>query len=1054
MELSLLGPLELAREGVVFGLGGPRQRTVLAVLALHANRVTPREQLVDAVWGEAPPETARTQVQSAVSALRKAFARAGRPDAITTLASGYRLALADGELDLRRFERLVAEARGHAAAGRPERATTVFRSALALWRGPALLGLEGELVRQGATLLDEQRLSVVEELARLDLSLGRHAEITGELLALTAQEPLREGLHASLILALHRSGRTAEALDAFRRTRAVFVRELGIEPGRELQELETAILRADPALDLRRPAAPGGTTHGGSGSADAPYAAADSPLSGVTATHSVAAVPAGPSARPEQLPSDLPDFTGRAEFLAEISEFLSGGGDGAFRPGEAVRIAGISGQDGIGKTSLAIHAAHALRDAFPDGRLFANLGGESGREVTAGVLARFLRALGVPGHAIPEDADERRTLYRSLLAGRRVLIVLDEVGDEAVARELLPGDAHCGVLVTGRYRLTGLPGIRQINLDLFDPELSVELLTRIAGVERVTGQLPAALELAQFCGGLPLALRVVGARLACRPHWPLDRLVRRFRDEASRLDEFDYCGMEVRSHIALAYRALDPEPQRLFRLLALVEGGDFASWTAASLLDCDLVTADDIVEELVHSQLLDVLPREGRPPRYRFHELIRVYAKEELRATETPEQRRAALGRALASWTALAEEAHRREHGGPFGVPHGTAARRPLPGPLTDRLLDVPALWWEEEHEALVAAVRQAAELGLDDLCRDLAATCAIRFASQGRCEDWSDTAHAALTVSEAAGNRRGTAVSTYSLGALALFRYRLDEAARLLGAARDTFRELADAQGEGLAGNLLATVDRLGGRHPESLAGHAAAAALLRRAGDPVGEALALAGGAALHREADETGTARSMLTTALALTREAGSAAAEGHVVRELGELSLQTGETELAQQAFALALRVGRAGRDRTAEGHALLGTGTCHARAGRGEQAEAVLLQALTLARRTGDRLTEGRACLGLGRSALDAGAPTAALAHLTAARDVFAALAMPLWQGRAASALLDLHAATLDTPTALGEASAAARLLAGHGSPASARLREELLGKRLLLGAAD
>ncbi|MFI8291547.1 AfsR/SARP family transcriptional regulator [Streptomyces sp. NPDC085614] len=1046
MELSLLGPLELARDGVVFGLGGPRQRTVLAVLALHANRVTPREQLVDAVWGEAPPETARTQVQSAVSALRKAFARAGRPGAITTLASGYRLALADEELDLRRFEKLVAEARDHAAAGRPERATTVFRSALALWRGPALLGLEGELVRQGATLLDEQRLSVAEELARLDLSLGRHAEITGELLALTAQEPLREGLHASLILALHRSGRTAEALDAFRRTRAVFVRELGIEPGRELQELETAILRADPALDLRPPTPPVGTAPGGSGSADVPHP-------DVMAAHAVAALPAATAARPEQLPSDLPDFTGRKEFLAEISEFLSGGG-AAFRPGEAVRIAGISGQDGIGKTSLAIHAAHALRDAFPDGRLFANLGGESGREVTTGVLVRFLRALGVPGHAIPQDADERRTLYRSLLAGRRVLIVLDEVGDEAVVRELLPGDAHCGVLVTGRYRLTGLPGIRQIDLDLFDPDLSVELLTRIAGVERVTGQLPAALELAQFCGGLPLALRVVGARLACRPHWPLDRLVRRFRDEASRLDEFDYCGMEVRSHIALAYRALDPEPQRLFRLLGLVEGGDFASWTAASLLDCDLVTADDIVEELVHSQLLDVLPREGRPPRYRFHELIRVYAKEELRATETPEQRRAALGRALASWTALAGEAHRREHGGPFGVPHGTAARRPLPGPLTDRLLDVPALWWEEEHEALVAAVRQAAELGLDELCRDLAAICAIRFASQGRCEDWSDTAHAALTVCEAAGNRHGTAVSTYSLGALSLFRYRLDEAARLLGAARDAFRELADAQGEGLAGNLLATVDRLGGRHPESLAGHAAAAALLRRAGDPVGEALALAGGAAVHREADETGTARSMLTTALALTREAGSVAAEGHVVRELGELSLQSGETELAQQAFALALRIGRAGRDRTAEGHALLGTGLCHARAGRGEQAEAVLFQALTLARRTGDRLTEGRACLGLGRSALDAGAPTAALAHLTAAREVFAALTMPLWQGRAASALLDLHAATLDTPTALGEASAAARLLAGHGSPASARLREELLGKRLLLGAAD
>ncbi|MGW1014572.1 AfsR/SARP family transcriptional regulator [Streptomyces termitum] len=1039
MNIGLLGPLELTRDGAPRPLGGPRQQIVLAVLALHANRVTPRELLVDAIWGDAPPGTARTQVQSAVSALRKVCARAGRPDAIETTPAGYRLRTAEGELDADRFAGLLARARAHAAGGEPAEAARCLREALALWRGPALLGLDSDPVRRGATLLDEQRLTALEELARLDLALGRHAEMTGELFALAAAEPLREGVHASLMLALYRSGRQAEALEVYRGLRAVFAAELGIEPGRALQDLEAAVLNRDPALDAAPAPAPA-AVRSGDGAAVAP------------------AAPAGP-VRPEQLPSDLTDFTGRGAYLAELVEFLGGPDGSPGAAGEPVRVAAICGKDGIGKSSLAVHAAHRLRERFPDGRLYASLGdgGETGGP--SAVLAGFLRALGVPAHAVPEGPGERRALYRSLLAGRRVLIVLDDAADEGAVRELLPGDACSAVLVTGRYPLTGLSGIRQIRLDVLDEAHSVELLTRIAGAERIAGQLPAALELAEFCGGLPLALRVVGARLACRPHWTLDRLVRRFRDEAGRLDEFSYCGMELRSHITLAYRALDPEPARLLRLLTLLDTADFPGWTAAVLLGTDPAGAEEALEELVHSQLLDLVPDGDGPAtgacttaRYRFHGLIRVFARERLLATEAPGEAEEALRRVLETWLSLAARAHRREHGGDFLVPHGPAARRlTLPAGAVDEVLAAPGPWWEREHDALVAAVRRAAGHGLHETAWDLAVTCAGHFETRAHTEDWRECAELALAACEKAGNVRGAAAARASLAALHLFRHRAAEAEALLAVAGEGFRACGDRHGTALVRWLSARVHAVRGEHAAAAGAHASAAALLREAGDRAGEALALVGEAAARLEEDGPDGARELLTRALGLSRETGSLRAEAHTVRGLGALYLRTGEGELAGQAFNWALRMDRAARDRTGEAHALLGLGLTHLRVGRAEAAEGALLQALALARRTGDRAAEGRVSLALGRAALEGGAPGAAVAHLTSAREVFGSLeGGRVWQARAASALFDAYAADGDPAAALAEAAGAERLLAADPAPAAARLRSELAGKQLLV----
>ncbi|WP_331742033.1 BTAD domain-containing putative transcriptional regulator [Streptomyces sp. NBC_01006] len=1054
MNIGLLGPLELTQDGAPRPLGGPRQQIVLAALALHANQVAPQELLVDAIWGESPPETARTQVQSAVSALRKACARAGRPDAIETTAAGYRLRVADEELDAHRFARLLARARWYAAAGDRAEAARHLREALALWRGPALLGLDSDPVRRGATLLDEQRLTALEELARLDLALGRHAEMTGELFALAAAEPLREGLHASLMLALYRSGRQAEALEVYRRLRAVFAAELGIEPGRALQDLEAAVLNRDPSLDAAAPVGPSG---GGAVAQPAPASAA------------------GP-VRPEQLPSDLPDFTGRGEYLAGLTEFLGGADRVSGGTGEPVRIAGICGKDGVGKSSLAVHAAHRLRERFPDGRLYAALadgdggggGGDAGGDALAGVLAGFLRALGVPAHAVPEGRGERQALYRSLLAGRQVLIVLDDVADEAAVRELLPGDARSAVLVTGRYPLTGLPGIRQIRLDVLDEAHSVELLTRIAGAERIAGQLPAALELAEFCGGLPLALRVVGARLACRPHWTLDRLVRRFRDEAGRLDEFSYCGMELRSHITLAYRALDPEPARLLRLLTLLDAAEFPGWAAAALLGTDPAGAEDAVEELVHSQLLDLVPGgdgdgDGggtgtgtgscTTARYRFHGLIRVFAREQLLAAESAQESADAVRRVLETWLSLAAQAHRQEHGGDFLVLHGGAPSAPysLPAAAADEVLAAPGRWWEREHDALVAAVRRAAGCGLHEVAWELAVACAGHFEIRAHTEDWRECGELALAACEEAGDARGAAAARTSLAALHLFRHRAAEAGPLLAAAAEVFRVRNDRHGSALVRWLCARADAVRGDHAAAAEGHAAAAVLLREAGDRAGEALALAGEAAARLEQERPEEARELLTRALGLSRETGSPRAEAETVRGLGALYLHTGEGELAAQAFNWALRMDRAARNRTGEAHTLLGLGLVHLRAGRAEAAEGALLQALALARRTGDRAAEGRISLALGRAALEDGAPEAAVAHLAAAREVFGALGgSRVWQGRAASALFDAYAAAGDPSAALAEASAAEELLSPDPTPAAARLRSELAGKQLLV----
>ncbi|WP_410567364.1 BTAD domain-containing putative transcriptional regulator [Amycolatopsis sp. cmx-4-61] len=974
MGLRLLGPVELVLDGRSLDLGGPRQRVVLAVLGLNANRVVPVEQLIDAVWGTAPPSTARGQIQICISALRKLFGDAGRPDAITTRPPGYVLRLGADEVDSLRFASLVADSREQAERGKPADAAALLREALELWRGPALADIPSDPVRRSATVLEEQRLAAVEARIRLDLALGRHREVIGELQALVGEHPLRERLHGFLMLALYRAGRQAEALEAGRRARALLVEELGLEPGQELQDLEQAILRRDAALGAPEPHLPAGppVQHAPAGG--------ERPVPGVV---------------PRQLPASISDFTGREEHLEEIMRLL----DVADEDCWGMPIVAISGTGGVGKSTLAARAAHQLSSRYVDGQLYADMGSGGGNDHTAKLLARFLRALGVAGSAVPDDVDERVELYRSKLSGKRLLLVLDGVSDESQVRPLLPGSPSCAVIVTSRVRLSGLPGVRQLDVGVFDVAKSLELLNRIIGPARGAAEPDAAVELVRLCGGLPLALRIAGARLVSRPHWRLSGLVRRLHDEARRLDELAHHGLELRSTFEITHRVLDAQARRLFRLCSLVRAPDFPGWTAAALLDTTAAEAEEVLESLVDAQLVDIVQYGDASPRYRLHDLIRVYAAERLQQDSTEQERTAALERVLGGWLALAEEAHRREYGGDYTILHGTAPRwRPGAAELDDHLGE-PAHWWEGERRALVAAIRQAAKAGFDELCWDLALTSVTLFEAKGYFDDWLECAELAYEAARRADNRVGVAAMQYSLGTLHMFQARLDEAEECFTAASELFGAVGDEHGRALVLRNHAHVDGLRGNTVSMMAKYTDALATLRAVGDRIGEAHVLRS-IARHRvdEGDPEGAAR-LLDQALVITRETGCLRVEAQVVHRFAELHLATGRLDAAREALHRALRIVRDNGDRIGEVHALYGLGLLRQREGRLDNAETTLVSALQLARRVGERLIEAKSRYSLGEIALTRGDAAGGVAHLEAARELFADLGSALWQAK-------------------------------------------------------
>jgi DNA-binding SARP family transcriptional activator len=763
LEFRILGSVEVAIGSQPLDVGGVRQSIMIATLLLSANKVVTMDRLLEAIYGENPPPTSRSQVQIGISSLRRLFAAYGHHDVISTHPNGYALHVGSAQLDAARFEELVAAAR---ASEDPEQAVAKYRDALRLWRGPALHGIDRHPVQIAAGRLDELRVCIVEERIGIELDLGRHHELVGELTELVEDHPLRERFHGHLMHALHNCGRTAEALQVYRRVRDTLVDELGLDPGDELKQLHQAILRSDPTLK--------------------PPAEASQQV-------------------PRLLPSDIGDFTGREEQLTEIHRRLVR--DFAEAP-RAVPVVVLTGKGGVGKTAIAVHSSHRIAEHFSAGQLFVDLHGSSTRPVRpADVLERFIRALGVSAGQIPASLDERAETYRNLLAGRKVLITLDDAADESQVIPLVPGHGAAAIMVTSRGALTGIPGATHIDVDVFDVPRSVELLGRIAGTARVKAQPAAATVVAERCGHLPLALRIAGARLSARPNWSIQRLADRLDDETCRLDELRHRDIDIRAKISRSYEGADRQGRRLFRRLALLDTPIFSSWVSAPLLGQDQVRqSEDVLDDLVNAQLIEVTGN-GREShsQYRFHDLIRVFARERLAAEETKTEQTAALERALGALLQIADEASFRHSGRDDIRVHGAISRWVLPARLVSQLVEDPPAWFDHERAALVSGVRQAAAAGFVDLCWSLAYRMSPLFEAWTGRDDWSDILKISLDATREARNVRGHAAMLYSLGSFHIARRQFDLARLELIEAAQLFTALADEHGAALANRRLA---------------------------------------------------------------------------------------------------------------------------------------------------------------------------------------------------------------------------------------------------------
>jgi DNA-binding SARP family transcriptional activator len=928
LEFSVLGPLEVRIKGRPVPIASARQRIVLATLLMAANHVLTVDTLIDAVWDGNPPSSARGQIQICISALRRLLEA---PELIETSPNGYRIRVTGDQLDYNTFNAALDRGRSAAADGQLEPALEHLDAALRLWRGPALAGLPGRAAETFANRLDERRLMAIEDRIEYRLGLGAHRELVAELVTLTSEHPLRERLWGFRMTALYRSGRQAEALAAYRAARQVLVDELGLEPGANLRRLESAILSHDASLD-------------GTAEREAP--------------------PAPPTAGPppRQLPADIPDFVGRAELLETLVTVLTRTAEPASTP---IPVALITGPAGCGKSAAAIHAAHLVRDHFPDGQLVASLHGSAANPTPmTEVLSAFLRALGVAPDAVPGHGEERIKLLRSHMAGRRLLIVLDDVADEQQISALLPGVPGPAVLMTSRNRGAAPPGAHVAELGIMSEPESRLLLERIAGPERIAASAAVA-ELTRICCGLPLALRISGMRLAARPHWSVATLVDRLADERHRLAELSYGELGVRPLLALAYAALSPRAQELCRLLSALEMPDFSPVIAAALLDSDLAEGERVLDELADARVLAATAVDGQSARYCFHDLTRIFARE-IKAQHPPGQEAAAVDRVLGCLLAFADEAHRRLYGGDYTLLHGSSPRWGGAKPYFDRLVADPMAWFDAERPSMRAAVLQAADRGLDEFCWELAVVCVALYEAHGLFDEWRTTHGVALRAVTQAGNRRGEAVVLASLGSLGVGQHTQDDETMLVASLR-LFEQLGDVLGQALALRTLAHLDRIQGRPGQAAERYERALKLLRIVDDKGAQAHILSGLARTYLDLRDLERAEVLSKESLLLGQQLDNRRLQAQALYRLGEVMVCGSQMLAAKALFQESLQIVRMLGDRVGEAYTLSGLGSAALDVGDTHAAEAYFAEALDISQAVHERNIQAHSLLGLGRA---------------------------------------------------------------------------------------
>lgn len=745
MRFSVLGPVRAWREGQPLNTGSPQQRALLAALLLREGRTATAAELIDALWGPEPPSQALAAVRTYASRLRKIL----DPGVLASESGGYAVrGLGEGALDLAVTQDLAAEAEKARSGGDLRRARELLGRALSLWDGEPLAGVPGPYADAHRVRLEEWRLQLIESRLDMDLEQGCHAEAVSELTALTAAHPLRERLRELLMLALYRSGRQAEALAVYADTRRLLAEELGVDPRPGLRDLQQRILQADPAL--AEPSSP----------------TADPPATLV---------------RPAQLPATVPDFTGRAAFVTELGEVL------ASAEGRVMAVSALAGIGGVGKTTLAVHVAHQARWAFPDGQLYVDLQGAGPRAAEPEtVLGSFLRALGTPDSSVPDSLDDRAALYRSVLDGRRILVLLDNAKDAAQIRPLLPGTEGCAALVTSRVRMVDLAGAHLVDLDVMSPDEALQLFTRIVGEERVAAEREAALDVVAACGFLPLAIRIAASRLAARRTWTVSVLAAKLADERRRLDELQAGDLAVKATFELGYGQLEPAQARAFRLLGLADGPDISLAAAAAVLDLPAEDTEDLLEALVDTSLLE----SAAPGRYRFHDLVRLYARAcAERDEQPPSEREGAMSRLLDFCLATAAGVYAIERPGDRLVDHLEPTSYPglvftSPGAAQD--------WLYSEANCVMACVRQS--VGPERLRRavDLLWATKDLAESGANAREYEVAATAVRNAAHAAGDARAEGRARTTLTNVHLVAGRFDEAD---GEARLAMKLADDAQ-------------------------------------------------------------------------------------------------------------------------------------------------------------------------------------------------------------------------------------------------------------------
>ncbi|NBM14642.1 tetratricopeptide repeat protein [Streptomyces sp. GC420] len=975
-------------------MGPARQRSVLAALLVDVNRAVGTAELVDRVWGDSSPQRARATLHSYLSRLRQTLAVA-KDVSIARRSGGYALLVDRHAVDMHRFRSLVRQAR---AAEELAQSAQLYEQALELCQGAPFAACDTPWFGMQREGLLRERFDAALDSHDAQLKLGRHAALLAQLMSLAEQHPLDERVTGQLMLALYRSGRASDALRQYDAQRRLLTEELGTLPGPALRLLHQQILTDAPALGAPVPrpvaaprpprtlargrAASAETAHTGTSAPSGQGPQASEEVPSTTSDSSAEGAPEergganGRPPRPRLLPPAQALLVGRQDETAKACRLL-----GRDTGGPATLL--ITGPAGVGKTAFAVRTGHLLASRFADGQLYADLRAFDDEQADPfTVLGAFLRALGVRGGAVPPDLTGRVHLYRTLLAQRRTLVVLDNAADPQQVNDLLPSGARCAAIVTSRTTLAGLNGHR-LRLAVLDTTTGLALLREMIGADRTHAESEAARTIVETCQGLPLAVWVAGARLAARPHWSLGRVARALADEQRKLDELAVGHIAVRASLELTYRGMAATNQHALGLLALLPGPDFAPWTLAALLDLDLRRAEVVLDDLVEVHLVEAGSAGAAGARYRLHDLVRLLGRERAQREVPPHERAAALSRLLGASLHLADLAADSLSVDFQGISQTALSSWRFTRADADQLLADPLAWFRDEREFLIAVTDQALDRSEIGAAAALATSLTTLFQIGSHFDDWERLQGRALKAALSSGSRRSATQLHRCLGELTTILDRYPE-------ALDHFEQslqLADGESPAyLASSTagLAYAHRLLGQYASAVRHFHRAAELAAEAGNVNCLVYATNGIGVIDLEQGRVEPAMERFRQCLEVSRKAGYRPGEAQALRCLGQSHRALGAYPAAADCFRRAAAISEGLGDRLTATHAVCWLGDVLVRQGVLREGRRLLARALWTYREFGNLWGEAATLYALAEAQLVSGRPTPARRRAEAA----------------------------------------------------------------------